>query len=116
MSVAWCAATVGCAQSEVGSEVVPRRPCLRLSGSHVRALGCTQVNLDSVDGLGKRKARSASRKFALGQRAEMRARLVQLAIENKLRYGQAKLAGSAASVAVALDDSDSDSDSVLEML
>ena len=46
-----------------------------------------------MQGVPKRKARAVNKKFILEQRAEMRARLVQLAVDSQLRFGQASLAG-----------------------
>ena len=67
-----------------------------------------------------RAARKPNAKFILEQRAEMRSRLVQLAIGSKLKYGHARLAGFSPSTAVEVVDeaveNESDSDSVFEMV
>jgi len=50
-------------------------------------------DLDKCHGSAIRKQRKANQTFILEQRAEMRARLLQLAMEGKLEYGQAELDG-----------------------
>jgi len=57
------------------------------------------VNLRTLQGAPVRRAGSANTKFILEQRAEMRGRLVQLAMESKLQYAQAMLEGFALPVA-----------------
>jgi hypothetical protein len=51
------------------------------------------VDLDNVSGAAKTAARRANQTFILEQRAEMRARLVQAAINGKLAYAAAELEG-----------------------
>ena len=51
------------------------------------------LDLDGCKGTSKSAARNANQTFILEERAEMRARLVQLAIDNKLKFGSAALAG-----------------------
>ena len=50
-------------------------------------------DLDKCCGSAIRKQRKANQTFILEQRAEMRARLLQLAMEGKLEHGQAELDG-----------------------
>lgn len=51
--------------------------------------------MSALQGTAVRAARKTNSKFVIEQRAEIRARLVQLALENKLRFGQARLTGFA---------------------
>ena len=50
---------------------------------------------DKCSGTAKGAAKKANQTFILEQRADMRARLVQVAIQGKLKYSTATLAGFA---------------------
>ena len=83
--------------------------------THAPVVTCVwQFNLDTFQGPAVRRARNVNTKFILEQRvkqrADMRVRLVKLAMEGELQHGQAKLNGfadcAAFPEAVIIDDSE----------
>ena len=79
--------------------------------THAPVFTCVwQFNLDTFQGPAMRRARNVNTKFILEQRADMRVRLVKLAMEGELQHGQAKLNGfadcAAFPEAVIIDDSE----------
>ena len=79
--------------------------------THAPVVTCVwQFNLDTFQGPAMRRARNVNTKFILEQRADMRVRLVKLAMEGELQHGQAKLNGfadcAAFPEAVIIDDSE----------
>ena len=62
--------------------------------------------MSALKGAAKTAARKANQTFILEQRAEMRARLVQLAIEGSLYQGSTVLDGFARGTAVQVEESD----------
>lgn len=82
-----------CAAVAAGTQQLMAGPNPWLSRPANSDVNVAQVDLSPRQGVAKRKARNANTKFILEQRAEMRARLVQLACEGKLRFGQASLPG-----------------------
>ena len=75
---------------------------------HLSEMGV--LNLTTLSGTAKTAARKANQTFILEQRAEMRARLVQLAIEGSLYRGSAVLDGFAQSTPVQLESDEFDDD------
>eukprot|EP00966_Prymnesium_polylepis_P035913 833295-Prymnesium_polylepis.1 len=63
-------------------------------------------DMDEVQGVASRRVGGANNHFICDQRAEMRAVLVQLAIEGKLAYEQALLPGFSSKEVVVADDDD----------
>jgi hypothetical protein len=104
-TLAWCAAT----------HARDMRVHQRNRRMLIACCSCVrQVDRSALSGICARRAKTANNKFILEQRAEMRARLVQLAIENTLKYGQAKLAGFAKTTPINLADGPSgDADPIL---
>jgi len=68
------------------------------------------VNLAVLMGSAKTRAEKANQTYILEQRAEMRGRLVQAAMANKLAHGQALLEGFGASTGIDLTTHDEEPD------